>query len=274
VPATFAHPAAAAPFTRIGCVFSALMVGSMVPDTWHMLPDIIHRSDTHSLVGQFTYTMPVGLVILALFHHFLEMPLFTLFPQSMQEQLYSVTQHRFRWWPLPRFALIAFSVWVGGITHIVWDSFTHSNGWAVRSWAPLRAVVFVSNNSIMGRDPITVSYILQHICTVFGVLVLLLLYQRWKKNVEPVTVPEMYRLASTLKLLFWVFAVSIMAVSAVYYGDWYSEQWHMRYIAVPKVPKLILMGRQIMAAVDSFTIYMFCFCAILQLRWKIAPKQH
>jgi len=273
VPVTFAHPAAALPFTRSGCVFSALVVGSMVPDTWHLVPDLIHRNDTHSLVGQFTFTLPIGLVVLALFHHFLKMPLFTLLPESMQADLFAVAQNQFRWWPLPRFALIAFSVWVGGMTHIIWDSFTHSNGWAVRNWAPLRTVVFVSNNSLMGRDPITVSYILQHISSVFGVLVLMLLYQRWKKNVEPISVPVSYRLSFTAKTMFWVLVTPLMAVAAVYYGAWFSEQWHMHYIAVPRVPKLILWGRQTMAAVDAFTIYLIGFCIFMQLRWKFSQKQ-
>ena len=273
MPVTFSHPAAVVPFTRIGCVFSALVVGSMVPDTWHMVPDLLHRADTHSLVGQFTYTLPVGLVILALFHHFLKMPLFTLMPRGMQAQLLTIAQHRFRWWPLPRFALIAFSIWMGGITHIFWDSFTHSNGWAVRSWAPLRAVVYVSNNSYMGREPITVSYILQHISSIFGVLVLVLLYQRWQKNAPVETVPECFRLTSTAKTLFWILPVPVMALVAFYYGDWFSAQWHLHFIAVPKVPKLILLGRQIMAAVDAFAIYLLSFCAFMQLRWTFTRIQ-
>jgi len=254
-------------------VFSALVVGSMVPDTWHMVPDLIHRSDTHSLVGQFTYTLPVGLVVLALFHHFLKMPLFTLLPDAMQTDIFAVAQHRFRWWPLPRFALIAFSVWVGGMTHIVWDSFTHSGGWAVRNWAPLRAVVFVSNNSFMGRDPITVSYILQYISTVFGALVLAVLYQGWRKKAAIMVVPEQYRLSVLNRSLFSLLAVMVMFAAAVIYGKWFTEQWHQHFIAVPNVPKIILWGRQAMAAVDSFAIYLFGFCAFLQLRWNSTQKQ-
>ena len=44
--------------------------------------------------------------------------------------------------PLPRLFWICVLIYLGAVTHVAWDSFTHNNGWAVQSFPQLSAVLF------------------------------------------------------------------------------------------------------------------------------------
>lgn len=100
VPYPFAHPAAVLPLIgpmgRFG-VPSALVIGSIVPDAWYLVP-LLDRSDSHSLSGLFLFCLPLGLVLELLLRRSLRAP-----------------------WPA-----IALSIVVGALTHFVWDGLTHS----------------------------------------------------------------------------------------------------------------------------------------------------
>jgi hypothetical protein len=66
VPYPFAHPAAVLPLARFG-VPSALVIGSVAPDLWYLLP-FIDRAQTHSLSGVLAFCLPAGLLLYLLFH--------------------------------------------------------------------------------------------------------------------------------------------------------------------------------------------------------------
>ena len=269
LPATFSHPAAAVPFTRMGGVLSALVIGSMIPDIWHLAPELLRRDFTHSFWGQLAFTVPMGIAILLLYHFVMKRPLCALMPQSMQAKVYPLACERFRWWPLSRFLMILVSLWVAGITHIFWDSFTHIHGYAVRLWAPLRTVVYTTNNSWMGREPVTVSWMLQHIFSVLGVVILILWFYGWMKEAVSAEVPDQERLNATTKMLVFAMLLAVSLCAAKIYGDKYAIFWEKHYIAVPKVPKLLLLGREIMAFVNGFFAAVILFCVAIQARWKL-----
>src|SRR5271155_1980626 len=163
MPATFSHPPAIVPFVRYGGILSAMAIGTMLPDIWHMVPEFLQRYETHTLIAQLNFTVPVGLFFLFTFHFWLKRPFLALLPLSMQQRLYGLVDRPFAWWPMKRFGAILVSLWLGGFIHILWDSFTHTGGWMVRHISPLRTVVFIPNNAWMSHDPVTVSWFLQHI---------------------------------------------------------------------------------------------------------------
>lgn len=131
MPITFAHPTAAIPFTRLGMPLSALVVGSMMPD----LPYFLHLSTgagyAHTPRGLVTFCLPVGFVTLWVFHTMLKRPLLSLAPPAHRRRL-ALAAQEFRFLPLSRLIVASFAVLLGAVTHVVWDSFTHSNGWMVQ----------------------------------------------------------------------------------------------------------------------------------------------
>ena len=87
-----------------------MVIGTMLPDIWHMVPDLLQRYETHSLVGQLNFTVPAGLVFLFLLHFWLKRPLLALMPYVVQQRVYSLVERPFAWWPFTRFGAILFKI--------------------------------------------------------------------------------------------------------------------------------------------------------------------
>jgi hypothetical protein len=74
----------------------------------------------------------------------------------------------------------ALSILLGAWTHLVWDSFTHPDGWAVRHLAILQTkLIHVGNTSL------AVFNFLQQVSTFGAGALLLVLYFRWLRRQRP-----------------------------------------------------------------------------------------
>ena len=176
MPFTFSHPIAAIPFARFGLPLSALIVGSMTPDFPYFLHGSTSAQYGHTLMGTLLFCVPVGLVALWLWHRVLDVPLRSLLPISLQEKLLHATKS-FQFWPAKKLILIIIALLIGATTHIVWDSFTHANGFAVSNWSPLREPIFTNSHGT-----IYLFKVLQHGSGLLGAIALLWLGQRELRN--------------------------------------------------------------------------------------------
>src|SRR3954470_12772459 len=142
MPFTLSHPAAVIPLRRLG-VFSAMVIGSMMPDSLYFMPfGSTHESYGHSLAGLFFYCLPAGVALLWIYHSFLKLPFIAFFPASQQGKLLAAAQG-FRFAPLSRFLAIAASVLLGAASHVAWDAFTHQSGWGAQLFPVLRKSVVI-----------------------------------------------------------------------------------------------------------------------------------
>ena len=180
MPITISHPAAAIPLRRLGLVLSALIVGSMMPDFEFFLRLSDGKSIGHTFQGIFLFSIPVGLLVLFIFHKLIKYPLLSLLPHAHQVKLYPVAQ-RFRFFPITRFIQIVVSIMVGAISHIVWDAFTHHDGFMAEVFPLLTAPVF-----ILPQGTIRVYYIMQYGGSLVGALLMVYWYLKWFYQAEPV----------------------------------------------------------------------------------------
>jgi len=173
MPFTVSHAAAALPLKRSGLVFSALVVGSMAPDFLYFLRLPFSRDLGHSLPGLLLVDLPLGWLVLWVFHAFLKNPLFALLPLGHQRRLAPfLSRFAFSGWK--RAGLISLSLLLGSLSHIAWDSFTHNNGLMVELIPALSRTLF----SLRGYH-LTAYLGLQYGCTLLGLAALALAYWRW-----------------------------------------------------------------------------------------------
>jgi hypothetical protein len=139
VPFTGSHPAAILPFVRTRLVTSALVVGSMVPDTPYYLPRrllAIDAARTHSLIGALGLDALLGLLAFVVWHGLLAGPALAAAPHGLQERLGPEAtrslRERFRFRRPAGLALVYASLVVGALTHVAWDAFTHRARWGVQ----------------------------------------------------------------------------------------------------------------------------------------------
>jgi hypothetical protein len=208
MPLTISHPAASVPFARLNLPLSALAIGSMTPDFPYFIPILFSQSGfSHSIVGVFLYCLPIGVVSLGIFHFLIKYPALSLLPINHQRRLLSATTN-FSFFPLRRFFLIILSIILGAFTHILWDSFTHSEGWMVKQFAILKSSVFViSSHSVL------IFEILQHGSTLIGGVLLFYWYVEWYKDAKSIAVPQSLIIAAQTKVI--IFAVAIFTALAI-----------------------------------------------------------
>lgn len=129
MPFTLAHPVAILPLVRpLGrfAVASALVVGSVAPDLAYFVPLPISREQTHSLPGLLWFCLPFGLLTYFVFHLLFAPLIHGLSPKQIATRLpeqWSGTSVQ-----NPISIPVVISILVGALTHVLWDSFTHSGG--------------------------------------------------------------------------------------------------------------------------------------------------
>src|SRR5262245_11049353 len=169
MPWTFAHPAAVLPLRR-WCPsrlnLAALVLGTLTPDVGYYVESQRLANLAHSFRGSLLVCLPVGVGCLVLFYLF-RRPVCHLLPRPhrtlLEPLLTSPAPSRL----VPVLAVLI-SVIIGAWTHILWDSFTHENGWGV-------------DRVVLLQEPIKqlpAYRFLQHLSTVVGIGVLVVSYRR------------------------------------------------------------------------------------------------
>ncbi|MEU7526969.1 DUF4184 family protein [Saccharothrix sp. NPDC042600] len=164
MPFTFAHPAAVLPLRR-RLWLPGLVAGSVVPDLAYYLPVPGGAELTHSVLGVVGVDLLLGLALLALARPALA-PLLALCPAGWRDRV-APPRGRTRW------PVALASLAVGAATHVVWDTFTHTDGVAVRQWSLLR-------ESVVG--PHRVYNVIGYASSLGGLLLLGFVVARWYRR--------------------------------------------------------------------------------------------
>jgi hypothetical protein len=173
MPWTFAHPAAVLPIKRLcpaALDFSALVIGSVIPDLGYYIPYSTLARPAHSFLGSVLICLPAGLTLWGIFH-LLRKPLCFILPQPHRRALTPLAATPFPWRALSLIAA-GVSVLLGAWTHIIWDSFTH-NTWLVEQLLLREPVFRVSTVEFPWYS------VLQHVSTAVGVGILISAYCSW-----------------------------------------------------------------------------------------------
>lgn len=192
MPLTFAHPAAVLPFPR-NCKninFLAIVLGSMSPDFEYFLRGKPYGEIGHTIVGFFVFNLPMVVILYLIYKTCIHRTLVSHLPSILQDT-YSPEINSSR---LLKVFVFFYSALFGMITHVVWDSFTHLEGFMV-----LNLSILTYNVHIFGFN-IPIFKILQHGSTILGLTVIIgYLYFRtakYKYNVERKKKPKQ-------KLMYW-----------------------------------------------------------------------
>jgi uncharacterized protein DUF4184 len=168
VPFTISHAAAVLPLRKLNnsrLPLAALMIGSMSPDFAYFVPGNTDRVETHSIAGVFWFCWPISVALWLLFVRVLEQPTTALLPESWRTR-FAPSDREIN---LTTLALASVAVILGAMTHLVWDSFTHRGTAITNSIPVLRGVAFHYEGW-----RIRWFVVLQHLSSIFGLLVLII----------------------------------------------------------------------------------------------------
>ena len=207
MPFTLAHPAAVLPLRRVRPMSTVpLIIGAMTPDAPYFLPWRFSKhlpELTHTFLGTFTMDLPIGLGVLLLLW-LLRAPLAAPLWSGAEAKCLSAMERfgsRARNW-----MLAPLSILIGAWTHVIWDSFTHADGWMVSRISALSAPVTVF--SYTGE----LCHVLQYASSVFGLAVLAIWFARLP---APVAEPRRRERSAGGPLLLAVLFVAAAAAGAL-----------------------------------------------------------
>ena len=231
MPFTFAHPAAILPLRRFKLLKTVpLIVGSIAPDLPYYVPARVNRMvmlDTHTFWGTFRLDLPMGLLVL-LCGFLLRRPLTALMSGRARSLCLQAMEHfrdQPRHWLLAPIALL-----IGSWTHLLWDSFTHDNGWLVKRVAALSAPITI------GDYTGTLCHVLQYVSSVAGLLILAIWYRRLATPaVEPPGAVATSSFARTALLLLVILtAVAIGAYTATHAALTGASNYRVIYLMLTR----------------------------------------
>ena len=235
MPYTLSHIAAVVPaygpLSRAR-VFSAAVIGSMVPDFGLMLGGLA-RWQTHSLHALFTFCLPVGLAAYALTEWLIRPAVLEVLPDGAYTRLRAAGEppplHRPRHWLLVVGALL-----FGALTHLIWDGFTHENAHGVRLFPELLAY-----GPEMAGHSLQLYRWAQYGSSVVGLVVVIAALALWLHH-APAPAPRPPRRLAAGERAFWLAAYLALPALLVAWVGWRS--WARAHGAPPLGTELGLIG--------------------------------
>lgn len=210
MPFTFSHPAAILPFNIVKprwFSLTALFIGSLAPDFEYFLRMEMYGNYSHTLEGVFVFNLPLVIVLSFLYHLIVRDSLINNLPSVFYKRLSVYTQFNWVAYFKSHFFIVVVSALIGIATHILWDGFTHSSGFAVDYIGVLRGSFSV------GGVRLKVFNVLQHLSSFLGFAILL--YWVYKM---PATAPFKNKISAKYWLLV-AFACIAVFLARYYLGD-------------------------------------------------------
>jgi hypothetical protein len=128
MPFTPAHSAIVLPFIS-SRYFSAtgLIAGSVAPDFEYFIRMSVEGE--HTLYGLFYFDTPVALALAVLFHLVIKKSFITNLPAFFRHRFYCALPFNFLKYLKKHYIIVLMSILMGAFSHILWDSFTHGDGY-------------------------------------------------------------------------------------------------------------------------------------------------
>lgn len=246
MPLTFAHPAAILPFSRKSKYihFSALVLGSMAPDFEYFLTGRPMGDIGHTFAGFFWFNLPLVILVYFIYQLFIHEALFNHLPICLQD----LCTKRIDSNGIVKALVFCYSALFGMITHVVWDSFTHINGYMV-----LRFPDFFTYSTNLYGFSIPLYKFLQHGSTLFGLTIILAyMYVRALSQ----RIHRRIRVSSKRKLIFWS---SILLLAIVFAFLWYL----IDYVSI------MSYGILVVRMIDSFLLSLLVSSFVI--KYKLLP---
>src|SRR5262245_21048097 len=139
MPVTPAHAALALPLSRAAPALplAALVIGTLSPDIEYLVRLSPTGRFAHSPVGLVAFCVPVTLLAWGLWCTVLRPALVSLLPSGMAIAMGRSASGGGRS-PMSLAVLGAVAAFLGALSHVSWDAFTHASGWAVAHLPVLR----------------------------------------------------------------------------------------------------------------------------------------
>ncbi len=201
---TLAHPAAVVNLSKKHRSYinnAAMILGTMAPDFEYFIYFKPMEVIGHSIKGFVLINLPLVVLLYLIFYKFIKNDLISNLPKGINEHLYTLYNDKIKLINFQEFIIFSYSSFIGMATHVVWDSFTHKNGFVVNK-------INVLSNTILN---IPIYKYLQHGSTILGLMIIIRYILKFKKV-------QVYNYNIDKKIKYWlqVLLSSMLILFAIY----------------------------------------------------------
>src|SRR5690554_131430 len=168
MPFTFSHPALVLPLAYLPKKWfsmTGLIIGSIAPDFEYFIRMRIQSDYSHTISGLFWFDLPLGIILAFIFHNIVRDSFFNNLPTILKSRLVKFKSFEWNEYFKKNWLVVIISFLIGAASHIFWDSFTHHNGYFVKTIPTLTNTV-----AFIGMQ-VPIYKILQHSSTIIGGLI-------------------------------------------------------------------------------------------------------
>lgn len=203
MPFTFSHPAIVLPLNRLSkrwISMTGLIIGSMTPDFEYFIRMRVESIYSHTWLGLFWFDLPLGLMLTLVYQILVKDNLIDNLPTGLNQRFSRFKGMYRNGYSLRYLVVISLSVLLGALSHILWDGFTHSDGYFVKLIPALSTIVQV------GTDHLHIYKIIQHASTAIGGIII---------AIVTYTLPLGIRTKNQHTRSFWVQIISVTIIILV-----------------------------------------------------------
>jgi hypothetical protein len=173
MPFTVSHVAAVLPGASTSLPTAALVIGAMSPDIPYFLPPGPWTLPTHTVAGIVLWAPLLGFVAVLAWYVLVARPAYAWAPAQVRARLLEPVSARERVGSVRALSLVYAALVVGAATHVLWDAFTHADGWVVERVPGLRqGVAWLPGDLAVYRG-------LQYASSLIGLVILAGWVVRW-----------------------------------------------------------------------------------------------
>jgi Domain of unknown function (DUF4184) len=169
MPFTFSHPALLLPLRylpRSWFSFTGLIIGSIVPDLEYIINGT--RTFSHTYQAILWFHLPLALIIAFIFHNILRDKLISRLPAFMYSRFVRFEGFNWNLYFKKNKGIVIFSIILGVVTHLFWDSFTNVSAHFVIKLSVLRKFV-----NVVGT-PMPLYVLVWNLSSIAGILALII----------------------------------------------------------------------------------------------------
>ena len=202
MPFTPAHIVAVLPFRKHfrELFFTALVIGSIVPDMEYFLRFNPASGFSHTFKGIFLFDIPLSLFILWLWQLYIKQAFINFIPYLKVSEVEEKPVYS-----LGVIVTTILCITAGTMTHLLWDAFTHGKGYFVLKSTWLQKEV------LSGVLQMKMCYLLWYLCSIGGTLIVIAAFfsKKKRKIIHYETAPSDF----WSKVLFLTMMLAVIRIS-------------------------------------------------------------
>lgn len=166
MPFTFAHPAIVIPLSKINLKLSltGLIVGSMVPDFEFFIRMVAFWTVGHHAYGILVFDIPLAIALCFIFHNHVRNLLISNLPNWFRSRFYVFTTFNWNTYAASHKITILISITIGVFSHLIWDAFTHADGYFVL------IIPFLQRTITLFTRTTNIYFLMQIISSIWGLI--------------------------------------------------------------------------------------------------------